>query len=50
MLGSMLDPMVFLTAIVVTACAGLGGVFLLCRHTRPREEKPAKKMIMSDFK
>jgi hypothetical protein len=40
----------FLEATTVIACAVLGGLYLLCRHARPHEEKPPKKLLMSDFK
>ena len=45
-----LDSIVFLAAIIVIACAILGGLCLLCPDTQPDEEKPPKKLQMSDFK
>jgi hypothetical protein len=29
----------FLAAIILIACAVLGGLYLLCRHAQPHEEK-----------
>ena len=48
------DPMLysiaFLAVILVIGCGVLGGLYLVCRHARPHEEKPAKKLPMSNLK
>jgi hypothetical protein len=45
-----LGSIAFLAAIFVVACAILGGLYLVCRHSQSDEKKPAKKLLMSDFK
>ena len=47
-----LGSMAFLAAIFVIACAILGALYLVCRHSQQQsdEKKPAKKLLMSDFK
>jgi hypothetical protein len=40
----------FLAAIILIASAVLGGLYLLCRHAQPPEEKQAKRVIVSDLK
>jgi hypothetical protein len=47
---SMLYSAAFLAGTIVIAGAVIGGLYLLCRHARPDEEKPPKKLLMSDFK
>jgi hypothetical protein len=46
----MLYSAAFLAGTIVIAGAVLGNLYLLCRHARPDEEKPPKKLLMSDFK
>jgi hypothetical protein len=46
----MLHSTAFLAAVIVIACAVIGGLCLLCRHARAHEEKPAKKLPMSNLK
>jgi hypothetical protein len=48
--GPMLYSIAFPAAIIVIGCGVLGGLYLLCRHARPHEEKPAKKLPMSNMK
>ena len=40
----------FLAGIILNACALLGSLYLTCRHSRPDEEKPPKRMIVSNLK
>jgi hypothetical protein len=40
----MLSPLystLFVAAIILLAIAVLGGLYLMCRHARPHEEKPS---------
>jgi hypothetical protein len=46
----MLYSIAFLAVILVICCGVLGGLYLVCRHARPYEEKPAKKLPMSNLK
>jgi len=47
----LLESTVFLTVIVLIACAIIGGLFLLCCHTRePHEGAPRKKPLLSNWK
>ena len=46
----MLYSIAFLAVILVIGCGVLGGLYLVCRHGRPHEEKPAKKLPMSNLK
>ena len=45
----MLYSIAFLAVILVIGCGVLGGLYLVCRHGRPHEEKPAKKLPMSNL-
>ena len=40
----------FLAGIILIACALLGGLYLACRHSRPDEEKPRKRIPVSNLK
>ena len=47
--SSMLIATIFIAAIIVIACAGLAGLYLLCRHSHG--DKPARKSLpMSNLK
>ena len=46
----MLYSIAFLAVILVIGCGVLGSLYLVCRHARPHEEKPAKKLPMSNLK
>jgi hypothetical protein len=39
-----------LAGIILIACVILGGLYFTCRHSRPDEEKPRKRIIMSNLK
>jgi hypothetical protein len=48
-----LSPLYFtliLAGIILIACAILGSLYLTCRHSRPDEGKPRKRIIMSNLK
>jgi hypothetical protein len=47
-----LGSIAFLAAIFVIACAILGSLCFVCRHSQQQseEKKPGKKFLMSDFK
>jgi hypothetical protein len=49
-LSPILYSAVFLAAIIAIACAVLGGLYFMCRHARQDEEKPRKKLPMSNLK
>ena len=49
----MLSPLysvLFLAGIILIACAFLGSLYLTCRHSRPDEEKPRKRIVVSNLK
>ena len=49
----MLSPlysMLILAGIILIACTILGSLYLTCRHSRPDEEKPRKRIVVSNLK
>jgi hypothetical protein len=46
----MLYSTAFLAAIIVIGCGVLGGLYLLCRYAGLHEERPGKKLPMSNLK
>ena len=47
----LVESIVFIAAIFVIADAALGGLALVCWHTRPTDhEKPHKKPLLSNWK
>jgi hypothetical protein len=46
----MLDFAMFAAAVVITAFAIIGGLYLLFRHTRPQHNQKPKRFMTSNLK